>query len=116
MAPPTSVTVVYVGHSVQVVVTQDVKSASASHHDSLVGRMVIVTIGLSILVYQQEAVTVLTCSESILTTMKDFVCFLRRHTTAQKMGGAIFEALPQPYCTMNQIYGSSLIKGMMTAT
>ena len=41
--PPSSVTVVYVGHSVHVVVTQDVKSASASHHDSLVGWIVIVT-------------------------------------------------------------------------
>lgn len=41
--PPKSVTVVYLGHSVHVVVTQDVKSASVSHHDSLVGRMVIVT-------------------------------------------------------------------------
>lgn len=43
--PPTYVTEVYTGHSVHVVVVHDVKSASALHHDVLIGRSVIVTVG-----------------------------------------------------------------------
>ena len=43
--PPTYVTEVNSGHSVHVVVVHDVKSASASHHDVLMGRSVIVTVG-----------------------------------------------------------------------